>query len=218
MPKNRKRKELRRRQVRTVGLVVEGHAEFDALRLLHTEKLVPGCPHLKLRNLGGVGGEVTPRGIAKRVSKKVLGLMVSGVSQVIVVIDRETRNVCPGILAGQVADELDRLLRPKGRSIRDVDIVIADRAFEAWILADAKGLHNRKVFVKAPKFGCFEGKRGVRGKLGKAEIKRLLGRDYSETRDGPWLFQRIEFPVARDFGAGKDGSKSLDKFLRSLGV
>jgi hypothetical protein len=91
-------------------------------------------------------------------------------------------------------------------------------AFEAWILADAAGLHQRRTFVVAPSFHSFEGSLGLNATKGKDDISRLLGRSYSETSDGPKLFEKVDFAAARKFGSGTGGSRSLDKLLRTLGV
>lgn len=84
----------------TVGLIVEGDAEFEAFPLLHKKKLVAGCPPLKPINPGGV------------------------------------------------------------KPSTDVHVVIANRAFEAWLLADAKGLHQRKVFKRPRTSTASRGKPG----------------------------------------------------------
>jgi len=107
-----------------------------------------------------------------------------------------------------LADEL----QAKNRSAAGVTVVVADRAFEAWILADAAGLHARRTFARAPNFGRFEGALGQGGRKGCAELDHLLGRPYAKTSDGPDLFRRM------DFAAARAQSGSLDKFLRSLGV
>jgi len=59
---------------------------------------------------------------------------------------------------------------------------------------------------------------GERERKGCVELDRLLGRDYSKTIDGPRLFEAMNFDRARTFGPGQHGSRSLDKFLRTLGV
>ena len=56
----------------TIGLIVEGDAEFAAFPLLHKMKLVAGCPPLKPINLGGVGADRKPEGVAKLVAPKVI--------------------------------------------------------------------------------------------------------------------------------------------------
>ncbi len=201
-----------------VGLVVEGDAEYHALPLLHREGLVDGVPPLKTRNCRGIGGDVLPAGIARRLLPHVRYLLAARCAKVVACIDRERRAACPPTLAGEVRRELGGLLRRAGVPDAPVAIVVADRAFESWLLADARGLFRRRHLRKPPDFTCFEGRPGRRHRLGKAELGDLLGGSYSEVRDGPSLFRAIDFNVARNHGPGLPGSRSLDKLLRELGA
>jgi Domain of unknown function (DUF4276) len=205
-----------------VGLVVEGDTEFNALPLLHTKQLVPGCPPLKPINLGGVGAHVTPTGIAKMVCPHVVAHLVAGRSTVVVCLDREDRDDCKGAFAQAVQRALEAELEQTGVAVRwrpyTVHVIIADRAFESWILADAHGLHARRVFPRAPSFHSFEGQRGERGQKGAIEIGKLWEREYLKTTHGPRLFEQLRLEDARRCGKGQRGSRSLDKLLRTLGV
>lgn len=202
----------------TVGLVVEGDAEFAALPLLHRKKLLRGCPPIRAVNLGGVGSDRKPVGIATRVAPKVIQLHLAGCARIVVCFDREQRAECAPGLAQAVARELRAKLAAQGKSIPDVHVVIADRAFEAWLLADAAGLHARGALRHRPTFHSFEGQLGAQEKKGVVELSRLLGREYSKTQDGPALFERLSFPEARAHRNGGRGSRSLDKLLRTLGL
>jgi hypothetical protein len=205
-----------------VGLVVEGETEFKALPLLHTKKLIPNCPPLKPINLGGVGAHVKPVGIAKIACPHVVLHILAGRSTVLVCLDREDREDCPGAFAQAVQRALENELAKTSVAARKtpytVYVVIADRAFEAWILSDAEGLHTRRVFPRAPSFHCFEGEHGKRKQKGGVEISELWERAYLKTTHGPRLFEQLRFEDARLCGKGQRGSRSLDKLLRTLGV
>lgn len=202
----------------TVGLVVEGDAEFEALPLLHKKKLIPGCPPLKASNLGGVGSDRKPVGIAKLVAPKVIAHQQAGRTHVVVCLDREQRPECAPEFAQQVQAALSQELVARNKPVEGVQVVISDRAFEAWLLAGARGLHARGV-LKAPlAVHCFEGQMGIEGRKGVGELTKLLGREYSKTKDGPSLFEKLDFPAARSHRNSGHGSKSLDKFLRTLGI
>lgn len=198
--------------------MVEGDAEFYAFPLLHTEGLIPGCPPLKVLNCKGIGGETEAPGVAFRVHKLVLQHFAAGRERVVVCLDREGRSLCAPGFARTIWTELDKLLRKKHRDANTTTIVVADRAFEAFLLADAVGLYARGHLKTAPGFRSFEGNPGRGQAYGKRELQDLLGGDYTETKDGPRLFRRINFTVARQHGPGATGSRSLDKLLRSLGV
>ncbi len=199
----------------TIGLVVEGNTEFHALPLLHE---LLECPPLKATNLRGVGEQNTPVGIAKLAAPSIRSHIIAGRSRVVLCIDRESRKECAGMLAQAIHHELRKELGRTNHDGHDVHVVVADRAFEAWILADARGLHTRKEFKSAPKFHSFEGHMGEQGRKGEVELSRLLGRDYSKSRDGKELFAKLDFQQARRHERGSHGSKSLDKLLRTLGV
>jgi len=92
------------------------------------------------------------------------------------------------------------------------------RGSDCHTLTDAKGLHQRKAFKRAPHFKSFEGQLGERQQKGAVELTTLLGRTYSKTKDGPALFKQLDFTVARKHASGGSGSRSLDEFLRTLGI
>ncbi|HSP77936.1 MAG TPA: DUF4276 family protein [Myxococcaceae bacterium] len=202
----------------TVGLIVEGDAEFAAFPHLHKSKLIASCPPLKAINLGGVSADRKPEGIARLIAPKVIQHQTAGCARVVICIDREHRTLCAPGFASAVTQALRAELQQRGRSSEEVHVVIADRAFEAWLLADAKGLHQRKAFKRAPHFKSFEGQLGERQQKGAVELATLLGRTYSKTRDGPALFKQLDLTAARKHARGGSGSRSLDKFLRTLGV
>jgi hypothetical protein len=202
--------------LKTAGIIVEGQTERDALPLLHTKKLVRDCPPMSVINLEGVGSHLAPIGVARRVLPKVIEHQVKQRTPIVVCIDREQRDATADEFAKAVLTELTALLRAKGRQANEVRVAMADRAFEAWILADARGLHRKKMFVRGPAFHSFEGAMGKQQKKGVVELGELLGREYRKTGDGPRLFEKLDFVAARDHGG--HGSVSLDSFLRMLGV
>lgn len=137
---------------------------------------------------------------------------------ILVCIDREQREASAATFANAVLLELTKLLNKSGRQAHEVGIAIADRAFEAWLLADARGLRRRKSFVRAPSFHSFEGAMGKQQRKGVVELSELLGHEYGKTSDGPKLFEKLDFHAARSHGKGAHGSASLDGFLKLLGV
>lgn len=202
----------------TIGLIVEGDTEYGALPRLHTKKLLTGCPPLRPINLGGIGEHITPEGLAKRLAPKVIAHMEAGRQRVVICFDRENRLECVPQLALLVSAALSRELHARRRNSADVSVVVLDRSFEAWLLADARGLRSKGLFTQDPTFHSFEGESGAQGKKGSVELTRLLAREYVKTRDGPTLFEAMDFATARQHGPGARGSRSLDKFLRSLGL
>lgn len=200
----------------TVGLVVEGDTEFAAFPLLHTKRLIPHCPPLRAINLGGVGSDLTPEAIARMIKPKVIQHRAAGRKRVVICIDREQRAETAVALGTQVLQALQALLLKDGHAATDITVTVADRVFEAWILADARGLHARGMFKKAPSFHSFEGAMGKQQRKGLVELADLLGRPYSKTKDGPQLFAKLDFVTARKHAPGDYGSRSLHAFLACL--
>lgn len=197
-----------------VGLVVEGDAEYLGLRSLQSR--LAGCPVLELANVGGFGESMTPAGVAKKAIKLVIAVQAKDPRTVVLCLDRERRSDAAADFGQQVRQALTSQLRAEGRRHDNLSVIVADRAFEAWILADAAGLHQRRHLKLNPAVGRFEGKLGAEQKLGKSELTRALGRNYSEKTDGPKLFKEIELEKARDTAAHATGSPSLDRLLRVL--
>ena len=200
-----------RRARTSIGLVVEGDTEFYALPKL--SRLVADCPGLKATNLGGLGSHLSAAAIAKRAAPMVRQHFTAHRAAVVICLDREDRPKRAEDLAIEILGHLCREVCQ-----RPVFVVVADRAFEAWLLADAIGLYQANEFIYRPKFCYFEGCLGGGRRKGAAELDHLLGRTYVKTKDGPRLFELVGFQRARDFGPGKRGSRSLDKLLRTLGV
>lgn len=202
----------------TIGLIVEGDSEFAALPLLHKERLIPNCPPMKTINLHGVGSDRQPIGIAKMVTPKIIELAAAGCANVVVCFDREQRVTCAPQLAQEVSLAINNEIRSRGKVAPSFQVVVADRAFEGWLLAGAEALYSARIFSRLPGNSCFEGELGIQGRKGTEELSMLLGRTYDKVKDGPSLFRLLDFEVARSHGPGKRGSRSMDKFLRSLGV
>lgn len=202
----------------TVGLIVEGDAEYEALPRLHRKHLVARCPPLKATNLGGVGSTMQPIAIARMIVSKIIAHQLAGRNRVVVCIDREQRPNCAPSFAREVMAATSRELEQRGKSAGEVHVIVADRTFEAWLLAGAAGLHATGKLAHAPSFHCFEGELGEANDKGCRELSRLLGRPYEKTRDGPALFEALDFGQARAHRHGGRGSRSLDKLLRTLGV
>lgn len=156
---------------------------------------------------------MSPQGIANRALSKFKIHLGRGYRKIILCLDRKERSECPGDFAAKILARIQKDLQLAKHELTDVEliVVVADRMFEAWILADAEGL-RRKHLPQSPKNypHCFEGRNDLKGLL-----SAYLGEAYRETLHGPKLFAQVNFAEARK---GQRGSKSLDKFLRSIGL
>ncbi len=199
-----------------VGLVVEGRAEYSALPKL--AEMVYGCPSLRPKSMNGCGATMDASGVARRALSHVREHLDAGVPRVVVCVDRGERKALAQTFARQIEGELKRLLVASAYESDRVSVVVADRAFEAWILADAMGLWQRKHFRRKPRQHCYEGHLGPDNDKGKVEISHLMTVEYKETRDGPRLFGLLDVPAARQSPTAGRGSVSLDLLLQAVGV
>lgn len=197
-----------------VGLLVEGEAEYEALAKL--PRMGVACPPLERRCCSGIGGEAPPAAIARRAAPHLKAMRAMRLNKVVFCLDLERRQTPPLDFAAAVRSALRSELGLAEAEAVWLSVVVANRAFEAWILADATGLHQRGHLKSDPGVGRFEGRMGAGQKLGKAELRTALGSDYRESLHGPRLFGAIELAKARDTAAHATGSESLDRLLRVL--
>jgi hypothetical protein len=125
-----------------IGLIVEGRAEYSSL------------PHLRLRltaetsaTLIGplvavVNPTATPPVVAKGCRAPLLVLRAKRADQAVVLLDREDIDDCPGDRATELADELNR------PGIIPVVVVLKDRMFENWLVADTRAFRRQPARFK----------------------------------------------------------------------
>lgn len=117
-----------------IGLIVEGQSEFVALpHLLH--QLREGTGH---SFIGPVRATAHPNAqaavIARSVVESVAYLQLRKVDEVVLLMDREDREECPGALADQLSEHIQPLVTVPVR------VVIKDRTFENWLISDVEAL------------------------------------------------------------------------------
>lgn len=156
---------------------------------------------------------------AQRICWRVHLACLKRPSKVIVVVDKETRDACPGEIAGSLEAALvDKLTQDYGYTGSPrVAVVVSDTSLENWFLADPESLLTYANLDDSKK-------RSLGNKVGpKADGKhayRILqsayrrGRFYHKTRDAAHLAQKVR--VLREDVRRR--SKSLDKLLRTAGV
>jgi len=202
-------------------MIVEGRTEVEAFRRL--QRRVPGCPLLDLAavsrcNLKGVGGDAPADVIAGKIAKLAL-LIAPDNDKIVVCIDREGRPDTAALFAQDVSDATQRRLASLGSPLPvPLEVVVADRAFEASILADIQGVCRQKR-VALPRNRCYEGYLGERGDVGARLLRRFL-HQYDKVADGASLFDLVDLTRARvccRSGRGW-GSASLNSFLVALGL
>lgn len=194
----------------TIGLLVDGQAEYHGLPLIlprvETSARVIKPLYCDLQPFA------TPEQIAHVAMKNMQILIQRGATEVIVLIDRETRPECPSMLASSVSTALkSRLLSITSRI--KVVVVIKVSTFENWLVADYEAFKNLP--------GRFRDQRCIKLAVhpNKADninatdlLKRCAkGKDYDKVRDAKSICDKIN-----PNRAGKN-SRSFRRFLRVLG-
>ena len=117
-----------------IGLAVDGQSERAAIPKLKNA-LESACP---LRILTPVffqsNPEASPAALAKTCASRIEILKVQGAAEVVVLVDREGREVCPGEFAAEIAQHLATLVDVT------VSVVVKNRMFENWLIADVAAL------------------------------------------------------------------------------
>ena len=196
-----------------LGLVLEGEAEYGAVPVL-----------LKAAGAAAAGravfrGQGVHCSIETLVRSKLLSYtraqILRGHSKVLVVIDREKRNDCPGQFAQRVQGELIAQLQAKYgyQGNPPVSVICADRSLENWLVTDPVGVRKHAYVQRdiSKRVGS-----NADGLDALSLIQWAYGpkRYYHRSRDAAHLAARVR--VRRQ--EVRQRSKSLDKLLREAGV
>lgn len=200
----------------TVGLIVEGESAIATIPQL--------LQHIDLKISGPIkfGGQpcecsdvVFEEFVRHKIVPAARAMVLKNVSLVVVVIDREYREKCPG----KFAEDIQRIIldtmqvRYSYTGSPPVSVVCADRMLENWLIADPKGIlaHNYIVKDLSSKVGTISD-----GKDGLTLLKEAYapGRSYHKRMDAPKLACKVRV-LERDV---RIRSPSLDKLLRTCGL
>jgi len=118
-----------------VGFVVDGVAEYGSISLLY-EQL---CAASGNTFLNPVKADIQPLApvpvIAERCVKPCRQLLLRGANRVIVLMDLEGRDSCPGRLASEIETAID---------MAPVAVVVKHSMFENWLLSDLNALSSQR--------------------------------------------------------------------------
>lgn len=116
-----------------VGIVVDGDAESQALKLLMQRIEIEGVQWLKPAH-AKMHPSSPPGRIARTAIKKVDIQRDRGADLIVVLIDREDRDECPPAFARQIKQAFAQL------GYDDITVVVKNRTFENWLIADIDAL------------------------------------------------------------------------------
>jgi len=189
-----------------VGIIVDGRAEADALQALLRKAVGPRrCLRPRYADMQPTA---SPEQIAKRATDRVRMLRRHGADRIILLIDREDREDCCPALAA----EIERALA--GVGAQDVHVVVKDRAFENWLVADPEALAalaGRFRITKAFRSAVAPDKADAVHSAAALLSRACLGKPYNKRRDPARIVE------AMDVVAAARNSRSLRRFLRLVG-
>lgn len=199
-----------------VGLVVEGIADVGAIPQLLRDS------GIRLTRPIWFGGQPVQCDDGKfrefvryKIVPRVQTMVLKQVGLIIVVIDRETRDRCPGEFAQDVARTVvEEMKVQRGYAgVPPISVVCADRKLENWLIADPKGILTHSYIVKD--LSRVVGS-NADGKDALTLLRRAYqsGRYYHKHMDAPKLASRVRAMQAHV----RLRSHSLDKLLRECGV
>ncbi len=120
--------------------------------------------------------------------------VAEGPAGVLVIVDAEDR--CVSAPSGTPA--LGPSLLARARAVAGsipIAVVVANRMFETWFLADARSLRHRNVFAGAVRIPSVAAPESIGGCKG--HVSALLGRKYKETSDQVALARVVSLPIRR---------------------
>ena len=124
-----------------IGIIVDGQAEYHSLRKLYDKAL---SPHTLLKPIYADIQPLAPTSQIVGVIKRKLPILRNmNASKILVLIDRETRDICPGEWATQIRNALDANCTHPGT--QDFAVVVKNTCYENWLISDTS------IFRKMPK-------------------------------------------------------------------
>lgn len=190
-----------------IGILVEGQAEYHSLPLLLQQLSEATGNHVRRPLWAAVDPKAPPAVVANACGAAIRTLESLGTELVIVLLDREDLQECPGVRASVIAAALRR------RSDCRIEVVIKNRKFENWLIADLSSLSAQPARFHVSRTA----QRSIQPNRadtvdGIAWLKRsCLGPSYQKVEDSKRILSRSE--IVR---MGKN-SRSFRRFLRVLG-
>lgn len=116
-----------------IGLIVDGSAEVNAISAMVQNFTIPN-----VQFLNAIYADMQPKATPAQIARSALGkcqiLLARKVGLIVVLLDREDRNDCPSSFALAIQAAFAAL------GIQNIAVVIKDRQFENWLIADPDGL------------------------------------------------------------------------------
>lgn len=183
----------------SIGLIFDGETEIAALPTRLDRR---GCIfHTRKRTLNG--NSVTLTGISNECVRILKALSSAGATVSFILVDREDRS----LNVGDMESELTKLISRDFTG--EFYVIVANRMFENWIIADIENLALKNPELIDPK--VVNGKRdGINGVSFLKDHWNKKNSSYSKIAHGKKLFKEIRL------GEARANSPSFDCFVSYL--
>lgn len=188
-------------------LILDGPSDIRAITG-KLQKEFANCP--EFRKAPCNGHTVSPEGYVNG----VLGIISLALNQsyihIFCALDREKRNISGVNLAKKIHKNLkDQILLNTKVTEDELDkkikIVVADRMFENWIIADLEGIKTKKDLINTNvDQGLFDGKSGTN------LLKKFMSVSYNKVQHAEQLFKAVSIETA------VQNSPSFESFMLML--
>jgi hypothetical protein len=132
------------RLMHKLGIIVDGDSEYYSYPLI-TSRIDIVDSQILNPLLAPIQPTAPAGAIARTCRDRAIQLAARGASLVIVTLDRESRDECPGELASSIADILTRSCAV------DVAVVVKNRKLENWLIADMDALAKHPARFRVSK-------------------------------------------------------------------
>ena len=187
-----------------IGLIVDGQSEREALIALKSQ-IESVTSHVLLKPIKADIQPLATSGDIARAALPAIRLLSSkSVDLVIIALDRESREECPGAWAEEIRTKI-------GLSSPEVAVVIKDTTFENWVVSDPQALET-----SSNRFRLTENQRRsiAPNRSDQCDALHLLktaaGGEYHKIRHSVAIMKRA------DIDRMAANSRSFRRFLRCL--
>jgi hypothetical protein len=189
-------------------MIVDGQAEFRSIpRVL--QRIT--SPHTLLNPIyADIQPFAPPAQIIRAVESKLPILRNKHVQMVLVLIDKETRDVCPGLWATQLTTQLNHQCARGG--INSLSIIIKNQSYENWLVSDTSvfGRMPRRFKLNAKQLRAITPNKADQVNAYRILSDSAIGSSYDKVSDA------IQIMSLADPLRIASNSRSFRRFLRQL--
>lgn len=121
-----------------IAILTEGVSEFKSLPILYSQ-IHAQINALVMKPLKiSTSPDAPTNAIVRECQSKILMAERSGANRVVLILDREQQQGCPGIIAESIEAAINKT------SALPVSVVLKNRTYENWLIADVDGLKTLK--------------------------------------------------------------------------